>query len=57
MLREDGGMRRIPAIAIVESATRKEINGLLELGYTGCVSMPLDIRELDEAIQRALSGA
>lgn len=56
-LRDDEGMKGIPAIAIVESATRKEINGLLEQGYAGYVSKPLSIMGLDEAIQRALSGA
>lgn len=57
MLREDDRMKRIPVIAIVESATRKEINSFLAQGYAGCVSKPLDVRELDEAIQRALPGA
>lgn len=57
MLREDGRIKHIPAIAIVESATRKEINGLLAQGYTGYISRPFDIKGLDDAIQRALSGA
>lgn len=58
MLREDGRMMKIPSIAIVGSApSLKEINGLLAQGFTGHISRPLNISGLDEAIQRALSGA
>lgn len=58
LLRGDDGIRRIPAIAIVDgTAERKETNGLLAQGYAGYISKPFDIQRLDEAIQGALPAA
>jgi two-component system cell cycle response regulator DivK len=56
-LQSNAQLRRVPVIAIADSASPQVLDAVRKAGFTGFIAKPLPRRQFGEMVERILSGS
>jgi CheY-like chemotaxis protein len=56
MLRELGWTKEVPIVALTASVMNEEVQQLKTVGFSGCLSKPLDVNTFPDILERIMHG-